>query len=117
MPKKLRSKIKFGQTVFKKLKDNPSLAKKGINELRRNGFNSLNSKMHSAVTVSELTSDYAYQDINLEEIEELKIEIEKFTYRPLISIIIPVYNVEPKWLEIAINSVKSNCIHSGRSAS
>jgi len=106
VPKKLRSKIKFGQTVFKKLKDNPSLAKKGINELRRNGFNSLNSKMHSAVTVSELTSDYAYQDINLEEIEELKIEIEKFTYRPLISIIIPVYNVEPKWLEIAINSVK-----------
>jgi glycosyltransferase involved in cell wall biosynthesis/LmbE family N-acetylglucosaminyl deacetylase len=32
-------------------------------------------------------------------------EIERFEYAPLISIIMPVYNVEPKWLQKAIQSV------------
>ncbi len=31
----------------------------------------------------------------------------KFDYRPLISIVIPVYNVAEKWLQIAIDSIKN----------
>ena len=34
-------------------------------------------------------------------------EIQKFKYTPLISIIIPVYNVDPKWLGKAIKSVEN----------
>ena len=38
---------------------------------------------------------------------EIKEEIKNFTKKPLMSIIIPVYNVDPKWLEKAILSVKN----------
>jgi len=33
-------------------------------------------------------------------------KLENFTHKPLISVIIPVYNVEMKWLEMAIDSLK-----------
>ena len=49
---------------------------------------------------------------------EIKQEIESFKYKPKISIIIPVYNVDPKWLNKCIESVRSQyyenweiCIH------
>ena len=34
-------------------------------------------------------------------------EIENFRYKPLISIIMPVFNVEPKWLDLAIKSLEA----------
>ena len=34
-------------------------------------------------------------------------EIAAFPYRPTISILCPVYNVEPKWLQVAVESVRS----------
>ncbi len=39
--------------------------------------------------------------------QEIKTEIKNFAKKPLISIITPVYNVEPKWLEKAIKSVEA----------
>lgn len=36
---------------------------------------------------------------------EIKREIQNFSHQPLISIILPVYNVEEKWLRICIESV------------
>lgn len=36
-----------------------------------------------------------------------KREIEKFLYQPMISILMPVYNVEQKWLEKAIETVRA----------
>jgi len=33
-------------------------------------------------------------------------EVERFTFRPTFSILVPVYNVEPKWLKAAIDSVR-----------
>ncbi|KKT69545.1 MAG: Glycosyl transferase family 2, partial [Candidatus Moranbacteria bacterium GW2011_GWF1_44_4] len=38
---------------------------------------------------------------------EIEKEIEKFKYKPKISIITPVYNVDPKWLDKCIESVRS----------
>lgn len=38
--------------------------------------------------------------------KEAKTEIEGFKYKPKISVIVPVYNVEPKWLNKCINSVR-----------
>ncbi|MCD9187105.1 MAG: glycosyltransferase [Pyrinomonadaceae bacterium] len=36
---------------------------------------------------------------------EIKREIQNFSHQPLISIILPVYNVEEKWLSICVDSV------------
>ncbi|OYZ49668.1 MAG: hypothetical protein B7Y13_03600, partial [Sulfurovum sp. 24-42-9] len=33
--------------------------------------------------------------------------IGNFTHKPLISIIMPVYNVDPKWLDLAIRSIEA----------
>ena len=43
--------------------------------------------------------------LTAERIEEIKKEILEFQYRPKVSIIMPVYNVDQTWLEKAINSV------------
>lgn len=40
-------------------------------------------------------------------LEEMKREAESFRLRPLVSIIMPVYNVEPVWLEKAVESVRA----------
>ncbi|MEK5025682.1 glycosyltransferase family 2 protein [Paenibacillus sp. FSL M7-1046] len=39
------------------------------------------------------------------EIEEIKNNIEQFSYKPLISIVLPVYNVDEIWLRKCIDSV------------
>ncbi|MEK4239849.1 glycosyltransferase family 2 protein [Paenibacillus sp. FSL H7-0714] len=39
------------------------------------------------------------------EIERIKDKIEQFTYKPLISVILPVYNVDEVWLRKCIDSV------------
>lgn len=39
--------------------------------------------------------------------KQLTIQQSQFSYRPLISIVIPVYNVEEQWLEKAINSLRN----------
>ena len=39
--------------------------------------------------------------------EDIEQSIEQFEKKPLVSIIMPTYNVEPKWLDIAIKSVEN----------
>lgn len=41
------------------------------------------------------------------QIEEAKLEIKKLSIQPLISILMPVYNVDEKWLVKAIDSVRN----------
>ena len=48
---------------------------------------------------------YKCKEIKLDSI--IINEIENFAKKPLISIIMPVYNVEPKWLDLAIKSVQN----------
>jgi GT2 family glycosyltransferase len=38
---------------------------------------------------------------------QIEAQIEAFDTKPVISIIMPVYNVDPQWLELAINSIRS----------
>jgi len=40
------------------------------------------------------------------DIESIRSQISEFKYKPLISIIMPVFNVAPRWLDAAIESVK-----------
>ena len=55
-------------------------------------------------------------------IEEIRKEIKSLTYKPKISIITPVYNVDPKWLDKCIESVRNQfyenwelCLHNDAS--
>ena len=50
-------------------------------------------------------SGYQYQAPVCDAVEKNLLEV--FAYQPLISIIMPVYNVDHKWLELAIASVKN----------
>lgn len=106
VPKAIRNKARLSMSIIKKLKNNPELAKKGIQEIRHNGLHSLNNKIQSVMTVGELTSNYVTRDISFDDSELMKSEIDLFFKKPLISLVIPVYNVAPKWLDIAIKSVK-----------
>ncbi|MBL4791336.1 MAG: glycosyltransferase, partial [Kordiimonadaceae bacterium] len=53
----------------------------------------------------EVLNKYTYKEPVLTS--EIKQEISAFDIKPLISIIMPVYNVDPKWLDLAINSIKN----------
>lgn len=48
-----------------------------------------------------------YEDKSPEKMRELKQAAESFTSQPLISVIMPVYNATPRWLNEAIGSVLS----------
>ncbi len=50
------------------------------------------------------TIQYTYEEPELDE--KIKAELDTFKLMPKISVIMPVYNVEPKWLELAIKSVE-----------
>ncbi|WMT40595.1 glycosyltransferase [Paenibacillus sp. D2_2] len=57
-------------------------------------------------------NDQSYQDfinkeeMTTEEIEKIKIKMEQLSYKPMISIIVPVYNVDKIWLQRCIESVR-----------
>lgn len=67
------------------------------------------TRLHKGIKVVDLNSEYPtwLQKTKLSE-KELKLKRDKikdFKLKPLISIIFPVYNVEEKWLRLALNSV------------
>src|SRR5688500_2149808 len=45
-----------------------------------------------------------HREINEEKRREIRRRIEKLNYRPLFSIVMPVYNVEEKWLRRCLES-------------
>ena len=61
----------------------------------------------------ELTRDEQYQvwlsnnELTEKKLVELQAEILQFSYKPRISIVMPVYNTEEKWLILAIDSVRN----------
>ena len=50
---------------------------------------------------------HKYLYIEPELAEEIEAEVENFHKKPLISIIVPVYNVDPRWLALAVQSVRN----------
>jgi len=42
-----------------------------------------------------------------DEIASLRTKAESFTYKPLISVLVPVYNTPEQWLTKAIESVRN----------
>ncbi|CAI3245657.1 MULTISPECIES: glycosyltransferase [Clostridium] len=87
---------------------NPKLIFKGLSELKKSGIQGVRAKIKGKKLSLEGNSNYENkQNIQKEEIsiEEINNRIEKFSYKPKFSIIMPVYNVDIKWLDKAINSV------------
>ncbi len=92
--------------AFKYIKNNPSSIKSGLKVLKQQGIKALIQKIKQVNTLPSTSIDNTYKYIEPELTDEIKSEIEGFTKKPLISIIMPVYNVDPKWLDLAIKSIE-----------
>lgn len=83
-------------------------ARKGLSYLKRNG---LKSTLRRVKLEQRKQNDESYQQW-IDENEQwdqtlIEKEISEFSYKPLISILMPVYNVEEKWLVKCIESVQN----------
>ncbi len=102
------SKIKKLITIAKYAKNNPHLVKKFIREVKSNGLKcTINRAKAKVYGASGPLAVRQYQYIEPVLTTEIKKEMNSFLQKPLISVIIPVYNVDPKWLNLAIKSVEN----------
>lgn len=90
--------------VLRYVKHNPNAVRRGWHVLKKQGVKALLGKIKKAEQIPLSTLKYTYIEPKLTE--NIKKEIQTFNCKPLISIIMPVYNVDPKWLELAIKSVE-----------
>lgn len=87
------------------------MIRKGIKVFRTSGAKAawVKFKEYSGHQSNGIAGDYESWIFNHQlthaDFERIKREIEGYTYRPLISIVLPVYNVEEKWLRLCIDSV------------
>ena len=98
-PKKLYTKIL--RLHHKKKEANISLSEL-VAYVKARGLRAFISK---AIDIMKAKNDYVYQRPLLTE--KVKKDLKSFQKTPLISIIMPVYNVDPKWLDLAIKSVEN----------
>ncbi len=94
-------KLKDKQIEALRLKNR---AKKVINKLlgKKDEFDPFDPKNEPK---KGATPGYKYQAPTLTP--QIQEEIKNFSKKPLISIITPVYNVDPKWLDLAVKSVEN----------
>lgn len=83
-------------------------ARRGLGYLKRNG---IKGTLRRIKLEQSKQSDETYQRWIAENenwnLESIKSEIAAFNYQPVISILMPVYNVEEKWLAKCIESVQN----------
>lgn len=78
---------------------------KGINYLQRNGIKSTIQRV-KIEKIRQQSSYPSWLERNERfDFEKIKAEIDAFDYQPKISIAMPVYNVEEKWLRRCIDSI------------
>ena len=107
VPRFIKSKLKKFISVVTAAKDNPNLVKRAFRELlRKDGLKSVQQKIDSKLVSLENTAEYKVCNLDVLTKEGMLSDISNWEEKPLISIVMPVYNVEPKWLEIAIKSVE-----------
>ncbi len=86
------------------------LLKRTVPVLRKEGLSSFRHKIRKILTRKfkseyEILIDHNY--LLKADIENIKEQIKKFKFKPKISLVMPVYNVEKKWLKKALKSVFS----------
>jgi len=92
--------------ILKYLRHNPSSIRQGLHILKTQGFRTLLQKIKKVDTLPKgrLVNSYTYVEPDLTK--QVKDELRNLSRKPLISIIMPVYNVDPKWLELAVKSIE-----------
>lgn len=83
--------------------------RRGLGYFRRNGLMSTLRRLKMDQSPGKSIQDYQVwisQNENW-DVEAIHTEIQNFKYQPKISILMPVYNVEQKWLEKCIQSVQN----------
>lgn len=102
---KLNSRYPYDDGLETGWEKKKRLLKKGINYARTHGVKKAIRRVKLELKPGSI--DYAewitrHENVDLKSQQE---QSKKFDYRPLISIAMPVYNVEIKWLEKCIDSV------------
>ncbi len=75
---------------------------------QKHGWKALENRLR--FKFSRLNQRFAYQKwikATEKNSDEIRREIENFCHKPLISIVMPVYNVEEKWLRLCVESVRN----------
>jgi len=82
--------------------------------IRANGWHGLWRKVRHKAAANHASAnrvDYEawvqQEQLTLARIREIGGEIEQFAYKPLISVLVPVYNVDEKWLRKCVDSVRN----------
>lgn len=88
-----------------------NLLKKAWSVFRTDGLTALFEKARSRCARLQFDRDYRewierYERLSEDEIVSVKKKIGEFQHQPLISVLMPVYNVGAKWLRDAIDSVR-----------
>ncbi|EGP5412917.1 glycosyltransferase family 2 protein [Enterococcus faecium] len=102
---KLNGKYPYDDGIESSWERKKRLLKKGINYARTHGVKKAIRRVKLELKPGSI--DYAEWISRHEkpDLKEQRKEVQGFAYRPLISILMPVYNVEIKWLEKCIDSV------------
>lgn len=103
----------FRRLVFIKLLGKFPLLQKGAQTISKDGFpqfltktkNYLRKKAATGLIQNDYKKWIKKNELPEKTIQEIQREIAQFLYKPKISIVMPVYNVDQIWLEKAIDSV------------
>lgn len=83
-----------------------SKARRGLGYLKRNGLRQTLQRLRIEQEKQVFPYDTWISANEQEDIPAIEAEIESFAYKPLISVIIPVYNVEKRWLDECLDSIR-----------
>lgn len=93
------------KNILRHIKNNPYSLHKGLLVLRSEGIGPLVKKIIKVHKTSGERVAYRYAAPLLSD--TIRQEIDNFPSKPTVSIIMPVYNVDPKWLDLAIKSIEA----------
>jgi glycosyltransferase involved in cell wall biosynthesis len=105
IPTTMRPKVKKGFKVLRLLQQNPAYLKRAYLEWKHEGLKGLTKKLKAKVSSNGMGGNQNYKPESVFNKAAIQIEIEQFNVKPLISVIMPVYNVDLRWLKLAIESV------------
>ncbi|TXK76915.1 glycosyltransferase [Paenibacillus sp. N3.4] len=106
LPNTIKKPLKKIYRILKLIKNNPHYLSRGLFELRRRGIKGLTEKV-AGVNLQQEQPPHNYQLLDQFDREAMVKELEKWPFKPLVTVLMPVYNVSPKWLGLAIESVQA----------
>jgi GT2 family glycosyltransferase len=106
-----RSRHPFLTLLRHKAKHLPYFSAKAYQTWRHEGFVALGSKIKESLRAAHVDADYCrwieqYDTLTDSDRTGIRCRIDQFIYRPLISVVLPVYDVEERWLRFALESVR-----------